>query len=81
MKSQSELETGSLARCRLMYILKYGLATLRMGGAVESQRRAEPIRMRKEVRMEFLERDGWGSLKSCNGIWPYVLTMAFMAAC
>ena len=52
-----------------------------MVGEVESQRRAEPIRMRKEVSIEFLERGGWGSLNSCSGICPYVFTIAFMAAC
>ena len=58
MKSQSDPERGMRALTAEMCIQKWGLGVRWMGGAVESQRRADPMRIRNEVSMEFLERAG-----------------------
>ena len=58
IKSHSDPESANRALSTEMCIQKRGLVTLSKGGVAESQRRADPMRMRNEVSIEFLERVG-----------------------
>ena len=58
MKSHSELERGILALWTMTCAQNCGVVTLKREVGVESQRSAEPMRIRKEVRMELVEREG-----------------------
>ena len=68
MNPHSDPERGMRTLMKEMYIQKKGLDVLSKGGVEDSQRRADPMRILNEVKIEFLERVACGSLKSWRGI-------------
>lgn len=78
IKSQSELERGMRALRKVMYIQKKGLVVLSRGGVIDSQRRADPMRIRNEVNIlsVCLDHGPHGSLLC--GVWHglYVNTIS-----